>query len=73
MHTYIHAEFLKATPEFQERYLECVIERIYYANSYSETDKMSVKELKKSNLVRVACVCMLCMYICMYVYTPKRH
>ena len=43
-------EFLKSTPEFQERYLECVVERIFYSNSPGESDGMTLREIKKSNL-----------------------
>jgi len=46
-------EFLKATPEFQERYVECVIERIYYVNNKSEGYKLTLKEIQRSNLIKV--------------------
>jgi len=46
-------DFLKATPEFQDRYLECVVERIYYVNNRACNDKLSVHDLTLSNLVRV--------------------
>ena len=46
-------DFLKATPEFQDRYLECVVERIYYVNNKACNDKMTLHDISLSNLVRV--------------------
>jgi len=46
-------DFLKATPEFQDRYLECVVERIYYVNNRACNDKLTQADISKSNLVRV--------------------
>ena len=46
-------DFLKATPEFQDRYLECVVERIYYVNNRACNDKMTQHDISLSNLVRV--------------------
>jgi len=46
-------DFLKGTPEFQDRYLECVVERIFYVNNRAENDKMTQLDFVKSNLVKV--------------------
>lgn len=53
LNTHPGLEFLKATPEFQERYLECVVERIYYTVNKSDNGKLSLSEILKSNLVAV--------------------
>mmetsp|Transcript_40582 Transcript_40582/g.95310 ORF Transcript_40582/g.95310 Transcript_40582/m.95310 type:complete len:566 (+) Transcript_40582:161-1858(+) len=46
-------DFLKGTPEFQDRYLECVVERIYYVNNRAENYKMTLSEIQRSNLCSV--------------------
>ena len=46
-------DFLKATPEFQDRYLECVVERIFYVNNKACNDKMTLHDISLSNLVKV--------------------
>jgi serine/threonine-protein phosphatase 2A regulatory subunit B'' len=46
-------EFLKATPEFQERYADTVIERIFYTVDTNDDGKITYRELKKSNLFDV--------------------
>jgi len=43
-------EFLKATPEFQERYAETVIIRIFFMVNRQDNGRISWKEFKKSNL-----------------------
>ena len=48
-------EFLKATPEFQERYVDTVIERIFFTVDLNDDRKISLRELKKSNLLSVFC------------------
>mmetsp|Transcript_28275 Transcript_28275/g.69942 ORF Transcript_28275/g.69942 Transcript_28275/m.69942 type:complete len:561 (+) Transcript_28275:58-1740(+) len=53
LNTHPGLEFLKATPEFQERYLECVVERIYYTVNKADNDKLALAEIQKSNLVTV--------------------
>lgn len=53
LNTHPGLEFLKATPEFQERYLECVVERIYYTVNKADNGKLSLSEILKSNLVAV--------------------
>jgi len=44
-------DFLKATPEFQDRYADTVIERIFYMIDSSDTGKITLRELKRSNLL----------------------
>eukprot|EP00850_Spirogloea_muscicola_P017584 SM000152S01572 [mRNA] locus=s152:288904:292553:- [translate_table: standard] len=44
-------EFLHDTPEFQDRYAETVIYRIFYHVNRSGNGRMLLKELKRSNLV----------------------
>jgi serine/threonine-protein phosphatase 2A regulatory subunit B'' len=44
-------EFLKNTAEFQDRYLETVIYRIFYTVNKEWNGRMTLRELKKSELV----------------------
>jgi serine/threonine-protein phosphatase 2A regulatory subunit B'' len=44
-------EFLKATPEFQERYTDSVLERIFYSVDSNDDGKISLRDLNRSNLV----------------------
>ncbi|CAN1234019.1 Serine/threonine protein phosphatase 2A regulatory subunit B''beta [Linum perenne] len=44
-------EFLQSTPEFQERYAETVIYRIFHYVNRSGTGHLTLKELKRSNLI----------------------
>ncbi|BBN11704.1 serine/threonine-protein phosphatase 2A regulatory subunit B'' [Marchantia polymorpha subsp. ruderalis] len=44
-------EFLHDTPEFQERYAETVIYRIFYHINRSGNGRLQLRELKRSNLV----------------------
>ena len=44
-------EFLKDAPEFQERYVETVIYRIFYGVDRSNTGSVSLRELKRSALL----------------------
>ena len=44
-------EFLKATPEFQERYTDSVLERIFYTTDSNDDAKISLRDLNRSNLV----------------------
>jgi serine/threonine-protein phosphatase 2A regulatory subunit B'' len=53
METHPGLEFLKATPEFQERYADTVIERIFFTVDLNDDGKITIRELKKSNLVQV--------------------
>ena len=39
-------EFLKATPEYQERYSETVVYRIFYKNDKGQKEKLSLREFK---------------------------
>ncbi|KAK4487822.1 hypothetical protein RD792_003558 [Penstemon davidsonii] len=44
-------EFLQSTPEFQERYAETVIYRIFYYVNRSGNGCLTLRELKRSNLI----------------------
>eukprot|EP01018_Ginkgo_biloba_P022035 Gb_03011 [translate_table: standard] len=44
-------EFLQSTPEFQERYAETVIYRIFYYVNRSGNGRVTLRELKRSNLI----------------------
>ncbi|KAL7109071.1 hypothetical protein ACP275_06G152500 [Erythranthe tilingii] len=44
-------EFLQSTPEFQERYAETVIYRIFYYVNRSGNGRLTLRELKCSNLI----------------------
>ncbi|KAJ4844045.1 hypothetical protein Tsubulata_013450 [Turnera subulata] len=44
-------EFLKGTPEFQERYAETVVYRIFYYINRSGTGHLTLRELKRGNLI----------------------
>ncbi|KAM4108780.1 hypothetical protein ACB094_03G071100 [Castanea mollissima] len=44
-------EFLQSTPEFQERYAETVIYRIFYYINRSGNGQLTLRELKRGNLI----------------------
>uniref|UniRef100_A0A5B7CEV0 EF-hand domain-containing protein n=1 Tax=Davidia involucrata TaxID=16924 RepID=A0A5B7CEV0_DAVIN len=44
-------EFLQSTPEFQERYAETVIYRIFYYINKSGNGHLTLRELKRGNLI----------------------
>ncbi|XP_031094631.1 serine/threonine protein phosphatase 2A regulatory subunit B''beta-like isoform X1 [Ipomoea triloba] len=44
-------EFLQSTPEFQERYAETVIYRIFYYANRSGNGRLTLRELKRSDLI----------------------
>ncbi|KAK6278827.1 hypothetical protein POUND7_019094 [Theobroma cacao] len=44
-------EFLQNTPEFQERYAETVVYRIFYYINRSGTGRLTLRELKRGNLI----------------------
>ncbi|KAF3452358.1 hypothetical protein FNV43_RR02791 [Rhamnella rubrinervis] len=44
-------EFLQSTPEFQERYAETVIYRIYYYVNRAGNGHLTLRELKRGNLI----------------------
>ncbi|XP_071724829.1 serine/threonine protein phosphatase 2A regulatory subunit B''beta-like [Rutidosis leptorrhynchoides] len=44
-------EFLQGTPEFQERYAETVIYRIFYYMNRSGNGHLTLRELKRGNLI----------------------
>mmetsp|Transcript_27528 Transcript_27528/g.44795 ORF Transcript_27528/g.44795 Transcript_27528/m.44795 type:complete len:574 (+) Transcript_27528:137-1858(+) len=48
-------EFLEATPEFQERYADTVIIRIFYMVNRSGRGRISLKEFLESNLFQACC------------------
>lgn len=53
MDTHPGLDFLKATPEFQDRYADTVIERIFYTVDRNDDGKITLRELKRSNLVDI--------------------
>ncbi|KAL8533359.1 hypothetical protein ACS0TY_009663 [Phlomoides rotata] len=44
-------EFLQSTPEFQERYAETVIFRIFYYVNRANNGRLTLRELRRSNLI----------------------
>lgn len=46
-------EFLQATPEFQDRYADTVIMRIYYTIDTNDDGRITYRDFKKSNLIKV--------------------
>lgn len=46
-------EFLQGSPQFQERYVETIIIRIFYTIDRARRGKISLKDYKKSNLLQV--------------------
>ncbi|KAK6790958.1 hypothetical protein RDI58_010039 [Solanum bulbocastanum] len=44
-------EFLQSTPEFQERYAETVVYRIFYYVNRSGNGRLTLKELRRSDLI----------------------
>lgn len=44
-------EFLKSTPEFQERYAETVVYRIFYSLNRIGSGLLTLRELKRGNLI----------------------
>jgi serine/threonine-protein phosphatase 2A regulatory subunit B'' len=53
METHPGLDFLKATPEFQERYRDTVIERIFYGIDVNDDWRITFREMKRSNFVQV--------------------
>lgn len=47
--------FLKEATEFHSRYVHTVIARIFYSVNRSWSGKISISELKKSDLLEVSC------------------
>lgn len=45
-------EFLKGLPEYQERYIDTVIARIYFSVSRASRHRISLSDLKASNLIQ---------------------
>ncbi len=46
-------EFLQATPEFQDRYADTVVMRIFFALDGNDDGKISYRDFKNSNLFSV--------------------
>ena len=46
-------EFLKSTPEFQERYTETVTYRIFYGLDKTDTGYITWREFKQSNFLEI--------------------
>lgn len=46
-------EFLKATPEFQDRYADTVIMRVFYSVDTNDDGRISFRDFKRSNLADV--------------------
>ena len=49
-------DFLKATPEFQDRYADTVIERIFYTVDQNDDGRITMRELKRSNFFQTCLV-----------------
>ena len=46
-------EFLQATPEFQDRYADTVVMRIFFAVDNNDDSKITFRDFKRSNLIEV--------------------
>ena len=46
-------EFLQATPEFQDRYADTVIMRIFYVIDTNDDGRITYRDFKKSNLMQI--------------------
>jgi serine/threonine-protein phosphatase 2A regulatory subunit B'' len=46
-------EFLQATPEFQDRYADTVIMRIFFSLDVNDDGKITYRDFKNSNLFNV--------------------
>jgi len=53
LETHPGLEFLKEAPEFQERYVETVIYRIFYSVNRKGDRRITLRELKRSDLLEV--------------------
>ena len=53
LETHPGLEFLKATPEYQERYSETVIYRIFYKNDKGQKEHLTLREFRWSKLLEV--------------------
>ncbi|EWS74498.1 EF hand protein (macronuclear) [Tetrahymena thermophila SB210] len=53
LETHPGLEFLKATPEFQDRYADTVVIRIFFIVNRRDNGRISYQEFKKSNLFQV--------------------
>lgn len=50
LETHPGLEFLQATPEFQDRYADTVVMRIFYKIDMNDDGKISFRDFKRSNL-----------------------
>lgn len=48
-------EFLKTHPDFQEKYSDTVILRIFYTNDINDDGKITYREFYKSNIMQTLC------------------
>ena len=55
VHTHPGLDFLVQTPEFQDRYSETVLYRIFYQVNSADNGKISLKEFRKSNFLATLC------------------
>ena len=51
LETHPGLEFLQATPEFQERYADTVVMRIFFALDSNDDSKITWRDFKNSNLL----------------------
>ncbi len=46
-------EFLKVHPDFQEKYTETDVMRIFYSYDFNDDNRITLRELKKSNILAI--------------------
>jgi len=51
LETHPGLEFLQATPEFQERYADTVVMRIFFSLDSNDDGKITWRDFKNSNLL----------------------
>ena len=51
LETHPGLEFLQATPEFQERYADTVVMRIFFSLDTNDDSKITWRDFKNSNLL----------------------
>ena len=57
-------EFLQDTPEFQDRYAETVILRIFYSLDRSGLGRITLRDLKRCGPEEQALLCLLQLHVC---------
>ena len=57
-------EFLQDTPEFQDRYAETVILRIFYSLDRSGLGRITLRDLKRCGPEEQASLCPLRLHVC---------